>query len=1378
MPVKREEDPSNDVEPPHSLKCPLTHDLYRDPVVISSGRTYDRDAIDEWLLHHSTDPDTGEELDDTILRIPNQDKRTQVVAWLDQNSHNIDGLPVPKPAVLPHQTTGSTEDDVHEHLNDDDTNTGLKCVFTRDYMRDPVILICADTFNGGHTYDRQSILRHLRTSGIDPVSNTRIQRYQLTTNWNIRKSIQHVLDENPNFIPMTWGDNKMTPAVIGKNLFECITLYKSLDVVKAFLGNHSDARAVDLINEPDPTAGIPIGIAIDLFQKENNTVYKQIFDLLIEKGGNVQALHNETSLVRLCVYPVRDDMKDLQQEMLRTLIERGASTEHGWEDPDRSPALRHAVWLGEFELADILYPTIDCPNVIGMALLECARGTITSKYKYINFCKKLVTKLMSKDWPYPTDGVEVRNGNAGRNTPGDEYRRYLCAIENSCKSGNVEIAEYLIKEYRDSGKCPHILDSHLGQAMVPDMPLANRYEIIDMLLNNVSDSKIFAIGMDGVRKSYLSKPPFETEARSEARSGEYGRSSVLFQCISETDANGGWNKLKIVRRLIDMYKDGDIPLPVDADYCFLALGKQCHDNDGYLKLATDLITPFAEFINLANLRTARLQMKHHQLDFREGRQTWFSSEHQRSMNSPTFDLNAYLEDGHTLLTKAVKELPTELVKILIDGIVGVGQAQYLGLRSLCGTSALDMCYTPTVAEYLLRASNLHTDETLLDDKHGTNSYMGLAINMRIFKTFNLRLKRFKNKREEDGDISVSPLSGSILLAITKPLGLFLVHAMIAAKLPDSIEMEILLKCALQKRKYVIGELLIEHGARLTLKDAVKFMDAEKSELQSPELLYKILKLAFDDPAADARHTYKLKTGTGRWQGNILHYLCRYPKCMAGLESKFVKLLISRHIDVNSMAQLETTDFKIRSALQLACESGCYPVVSALLEAGAKVMPKGCMKTTTPLYIAIKNGHMDISCALVDHITSMGSFNFKKACRTEEYAGEPSMLLAVSELLIDIRHDSQQSPRHLVLFKLLAKILDYYSRLTKFMANEEYWTDQFDMCMAAGCRLHGSAESTSFAFSCMIANFLTPLEFAGKVNWFKKRKCIFTKAIKRSIEVDDESMFDRLMYPDTDWVGFEGGDILTTCIRMCVNVETPRFRMMERVLGAMRESGQTIPGSAVHELLYASSLEFYDDIICGKGPYFKICALMRTEGFTMDVDAQMNGQTALYRCLACNYERKHHVKCLLKLGAKADILCRRKDGDTGLETPLHLSVRGLCFKSDSITIPKVLCSSGNVNIKNSNGNTPLHLAQNEKIAKLLLSKDADPFIRNADGKTPRQFWGNMCISKEEISPAVRKEFPKGQFTLTRRKNIISALAVIEDAEKGQRTDKKRKRDASD
>lgn len=1361
MPVKRE-DPSNDhvnvddvvsppiVEPPHALTCPLTLDLYRDPVVISSGRTYDRGAIDEWLLHHSTDPDTGEELDNTILRIPNQDKRAQVVAWLHQNSHNIDGLPVAKPAVLPHQTTGSGEDDVHEHLNDDNTNTGLKCPLTRDYMRDPVILICADTFQGGHTYERRSICRHLQRSAIDPVSNTRIRRYRLTTNWNIRKSIQHVLDENPNFIPDTWvnpNSNKMTPAVIGKNLLECITLYKSLDVVEAFLENHSDARAVDLINEADPTAGIPIGIAINLFQEENNTVYKQIFDLLIEKGGNVQALHKETSLVRLCVNPVRGHMKDLQQEMLRTLIERGASTEHGWEDGD--PALRHTMKVGEFELADILYPTIDCSNVIGIALIECARGALTSKYEYINFCKKLVAKLMSKDWPYPANGVAVINGDAGRNTPGDEYRRYICAIENSCKRGNVEIAEYLIKEYRDSGKCPNILDSRLGQAMVPNMPLANQYEITDMLFNNVSDSKIFAIGMEGAR---------DAGARERR-----GWSSVLFQCISKTEANGGWDKLKIVRRLIDFYKDGDIPLPVDADYCFLALGKQCHDNDGYLQLAKYLITPFAEFINLVCTRRTRLQMDSHQLDFLEGRKTWFCSEHDRSMTSPTFDLDAYLDDleGHTLLTKAVMELPTELVKMLIDGFVRAGQAQCLDRRSICGASALDMCYTPTVAEYLLRAGNFHTEVRL--DKHGINQNdMGVAIK-------NI-LKRVKNtifKREEDGDISVSPLSGSILLAITKPLGLFLVNTMIAAKLPDSSDMEILLKCALQKRKYVIGELLIEHGARLTLKDVVKFMDAEKSEVPSPELLYKILKLALDDPAADARHTYKLKNGETKWRGNILHYLCRYPKCMAGLESEFVKLLISRHIDVNNMAQLDPETLnpnlkKIMSALQLSCESGCYPVVSALLEAGAKVMPKGCMKTTTPLFIAIDNKHVDISCALVDHITSMGSFDFKKACGTEETQEGISMLLAVCQLQ-DLR--------------LLSKILEYYSKQTEFMANEEYWTDQFDMCMVACCTHLQETDAFTQAAAQMVDDFVTSLQFAGTMGRFKKRKCMFTKAIKQSIEVGDESVFGRLMYPDTDWAGFEGGDILTTCIRECMmtmNFETPRFRMTERVLGAMRESGQTIPGSAVHELLYGNEGILHKS-------YFKIRELMRIEGLTMDVDAQMSGETALYRCVD-NYigvgcHQLQHIKFLLSLGAKADILCRRKNGGTRLETPLHLSVRRHSLKTDGVTIPKLLCHSANVNIKNSNGNTPLHLAQNEKIAKLLLSMDADPLIRNADGKTPYQFWGNMH-SKEEISPAVRKEFPTGQFTLPRIKNIKSALAVIKEAADKGNGGKKRKRAASD
>lgn len=48
-----------EIEPPKQLICPLTSELFRDPVTASSGHVYERATIEEWLRHHDTDPKTN-----------------------------------------------------------------------------------------------------------------------------------------------------------------------------------------------------------------------------------------------------------------------------------------------------------------------------------------------------------------------------------------------------------------------------------------------------------------------------------------------------------------------------------------------------------------------------------------------------------------------------------------------------------------------------------------------------------------------------------------------------------------------------------------------------------------------------------------------------------------------------------------------------------------------------------------------------------------------------------------------------------------------------------------------------------------------------------------------------------------------------------------------------------------------------------------------------------------------------------------------------------------------------------------------------------------------------------------------------------------------
>jgi len=76
-------------EPDDDLLCPITLDLMRDPVQAADGRTYERDAIEDWLRQVkpgkiATSPITNAELPHTTLT-PNADVLARIDKWRADN---------------------------------------------------------------------------------------------------------------------------------------------------------------------------------------------------------------------------------------------------------------------------------------------------------------------------------------------------------------------------------------------------------------------------------------------------------------------------------------------------------------------------------------------------------------------------------------------------------------------------------------------------------------------------------------------------------------------------------------------------------------------------------------------------------------------------------------------------------------------------------------------------------------------------------------------------------------------------------------------------------------------------------------------------------------------------------------------------------------------------------------------------------------------------------------------------------------------------------------------------------------------------------------------------------------------------------------------
>ncbi|GLT68721.1 hypothetical protein SLA2020_409270 [Shorea laevis] len=74
---------------PHLFRCPISLDLFKDPVTLCTGQTYDRSSIEKWLAAGNlTCPVTMQKLHDPSI-VPNNTLRHLIDQWL-QLGHQFD----------------------------------------------------------------------------------------------------------------------------------------------------------------------------------------------------------------------------------------------------------------------------------------------------------------------------------------------------------------------------------------------------------------------------------------------------------------------------------------------------------------------------------------------------------------------------------------------------------------------------------------------------------------------------------------------------------------------------------------------------------------------------------------------------------------------------------------------------------------------------------------------------------------------------------------------------------------------------------------------------------------------------------------------------------------------------------------------------------------------------------------------------------------------------------------------------------------------------------------------------------------------------------------------------------------------------------------
>ncbi|KAG7572907.1 U box domain [Arabidopsis suecica] len=118
-PLPKSQDGDQDMKvPPEDFRCPISLELMTDPVIVSSGQTYERECIKKWLEEgHLTCPKTQETLtSDTVT--PNYVLRSLIAQWCESNGIEPPKRPNNSQPSSKASSSSSTPDDEHNKIEE------------------------------------------------------------------------------------------------------------------------------------------------------------------------------------------------------------------------------------------------------------------------------------------------------------------------------------------------------------------------------------------------------------------------------------------------------------------------------------------------------------------------------------------------------------------------------------------------------------------------------------------------------------------------------------------------------------------------------------------------------------------------------------------------------------------------------------------------------------------------------------------------------------------------------------------------------------------------------------------------------------------------------------------------------------------------------------------------------------------------------------------------------------------------------------------------------------------------------------------------------------------------------------------------------------
>ncbi|XP_010509533.1 PREDICTED: E3 ubiquitin-protein ligase PUB23-like [Camelina sativa] len=108
-----------EIEIPPFFLCPISLEIMKDPVIVSTGITYDRDSIEKWLFSGKKNscPVTKQDITDADLT-PNHTLRRLIQSWCTLNaSYGVERIPTPRPPICKAEIEKLIRDSASSHQN-------------------------------------------------------------------------------------------------------------------------------------------------------------------------------------------------------------------------------------------------------------------------------------------------------------------------------------------------------------------------------------------------------------------------------------------------------------------------------------------------------------------------------------------------------------------------------------------------------------------------------------------------------------------------------------------------------------------------------------------------------------------------------------------------------------------------------------------------------------------------------------------------------------------------------------------------------------------------------------------------------------------------------------------------------------------------------------------------------------------------------------------------------------------------------------------------------------------------------------------------------------------------------------------------------------